>query len=237
MCSIQCTPPSQSPYYNESIFAILEDEISHQTRGSVLVCGDLNARTGIEPDPTNPHLPGQSCTPLPSHPHRKNFGKTVKSGLQLLQVCQTLGLYMVNGRLRGDSFGHCTHSSPLGSSTVDYSITDLDPLCLGTFTVSPLTPLPDHSKITLYIRQTVTDPHVVEPSELNYTKQPYRWTNDSKDTYQKAIRHPTIQSQLDQFLSTSYCHSNNSLNQAVQDINRIFGNAADLSNLKKSQHH
>lgn len=236
-------PPSESPYYNQNTFSILEDEISfYQTQGNVLICGDLNARTGTEPDLINAqgdkHIPGQINTPPPSHRHRNNFDKTVnKNGHQLLQLCRTLGLYIVNGRLRGDSFGLYTHSSPLGNSTVDYSITDLEPFCLRAFTVSPLTPLSDHSKITLYIRKTPTHPHVAEPSKLNRSKQPYRWTNNSKDEYQKAIAHPAIQSQLDHFLSTSYPHSIDGINQAVQDMNYIFDITADLSNLKKSQHH
>ena len=180
----------------------------------------------------------QTSIPVPSYPHRNNFDKTInKSRHQLLQLCRTLGLCIVNGRIRGDSFGLYTHSSPLGNSTVDYNITDLDPFYLRACTVSPLTPLSDHSKITLYIRKTVTDPHAAEPSKLNYTKQPYRWTNNSKDHYQKAITHQTIQFQLDHFISTSYSHSKGGLNQAVRDINNIFDSAAELSNLKQYQHH
>ena len=51
-----------------------------------------------------------------------------------------LGLYIVNGRLQGDSLGHYTFSSALDSSTVDYAITDLDPMSRRAFTVNPLTP-------------------------------------------------------------------------------------------------
>ncbi len=207
----------------------------------MLICGDLNARTGPDPDLINAqgdkHIPGQINIPPPPHLHRNNFDKTVnRNGHQLLQMCRTLGLYIVNGRLRGDSFGLYTHSSPLGNSTVDYSITDLDPFHLRAFTVSPLTPLSDHSKITLYIRKTPTDPHVAQPSRLNRSKQPYRWTSHSKDDYQRAIGHPTIQTKLDHFLSTSYPHSNDGLNQAVGDINDIFDQTASLSNLNKSKH-
>ncbi len=44
-------PPAESPYYNEETFSILQDEICHfQTKGNVLICGELNARTGNEPD-------------------------------------------------------------------------------------------------------------------------------------------------------------------------------------------
>ena len=235
-------PPSESPYHNESSFSILEDEISrYQSQGNVLICGDLNVRTGTEPDlihtKGDKHISGQINIPPPSHLHRNNFDKSVnKNGHQLLQMCRTLGLYMVNGQLRGDSFGLYTHSSPLGNSTVDYSITDLDPSYLRAFTVSPLTPLSDHSKITLYIRKRPTEPHVAEPSRLNPSKQPYRWTSHSKDDYQRAIGHPTIQMQLDHFLSTLYPHSNDGLNQAVGDLNYIFDKTALLSYLNKPQH-
>ncbi len=58
-------PPSESPYYNENIFETLHSEINHfQAQGSVLVCGDLNARTGSLPDYTtdsgNNYIFGQS---------------------------------------------------------------------------------------------------------------------------------------------------------------------------------
>ena len=43
-------PPLESPYFNEDSFSILEGEINHfQAQGHVLVCGDLNNRTGQEP--------------------------------------------------------------------------------------------------------------------------------------------------------------------------------------------
>ena len=146
-----CIPPSESPYFNEESFSILEGEISHfQAQGNVLVCGDLNARTAEEQDTINSHgdkhLPGSNNLSLPIYPHRNNYDKVKnKNGVQLVKLCRTLGLYIVNGRLRGDSFGRYTYSSSLGSSTVDYFLTDLNPESLRAFTVSPLTLLSDHS--------------------------------------------------------------------------------------------
>jgi exonuclease III len=56
-------PPLESPYFNEDSFSILEGEINNfQARGHVLVCGNLNTRTGQEPDSLSTqgdkHLPG-----------------------------------------------------------------------------------------------------------------------------------------------------------------------------------
>jgi hypothetical protein len=42
-----------------------------------------------------------------------------KNGSQLLQLCQTFGMYIVNGRRRGDSYGGYTYSSSLGSSIIE----------------------------------------------------------------------------------------------------------------------
>ena len=103
-------PPSESPYYNENSFSILEDEISfYQTQRNMLIRGDLNARTGTEPDLITAQG-DRSTSPLLSFTSEQEH---------LLQLCCMLGLNIVSSRLRGDPLVS-THSSPLGNSTVDY---------------------------------------------------------------------------------------------------------------------
>jgi len=154
-------PPAESPYFNEDSFSILEVDINYfQSQGSVLLCGDLNARTGEELDTLNPqgdtYLTGGDIFPTPIQAQRHNYDKTTnKSGTHLLHLCRTLGLFLVNGRLRGDSYGRYTYSLSFGSSTVEYFLTDLNPNSLRAFTVSPLNPLSDHSKITLYLNRAM----------------------------------------------------------------------------------
>ena len=100
-------PHLESPYFNEDSFSILEGEINHfQAQGHVLVCGDLNARTGQEPDTLSTqgdkHLPTGDSIPFHICPPRHNYDNiTNKNGSQLLQLCRMLGMYIVNGRLRG----------------------------------------------------------------------------------------------------------------------------------------
>jgi hypothetical protein len=61
-------------------------------------------------------------------PPRHNYDKTTnRNESQLLLFCCTLELYIVNGRLRGDSYDRYTYSSSLRSCTVDYFITELNP--------------------------------------------------------------------------------------------------------------
>lgn len=83
-------PPNESPYFKEDMFSILEEEINHfQAYGHIIVCGDLNARTGREPDTLSTqgdkHLPGGRNILSPICPPRHNYDKTTnKHGTQLL---------------------------------------------------------------------------------------------------------------------------------------------------------
>ena len=101
------------------------------------------------------------------------------------QLCRTLGLYKVNGTLQGDSYSRYTYSSSLGSSTVKYFVTDLNPESLRTFTDSPLTPLSDHSKITVYLNRAILNHEVSKTKELHHIKKRYRWKQSRVETYPK----------------------------------------------------
>ena len=127
-------------------------------------------------------LPGDDSIPSQICPPRHNYDK---NGPQLLQLCRMLGMYIVNGRLWWDSYGRYTYSSSLVSSTVDYFITDLNPESLRAFTVSPLTPPSDHSKITVYLNRAILNHYASKPKELSNIKKCYRWKECSVETYQK----------------------------------------------------
>lgn len=128
----------------------LHSPCSFQAQGSVLICGNPNTHTGSLPDYStelgNSYIFGQNfprnVTNLPCY---KTDLQIHKNQRDLLQLCQSLNLYIVSGRLRGDSLGKCTFCPPLGNSKVDYIVTDLDPFSLSAFIVKPLTPLSDHS--------------------------------------------------------------------------------------------
>lgn len=236
LCAIYL-PPAESPYYSEETFSILQDEISHfQTKGNVLMCGDLNARTGNEPDFVNTqgdkYITNTSHS-LPSYQLRNNYDKlTNKSGKSLLELCRSLGLYIVNGRIRGDSFGCYTFNSFLGNSTVDYFITDIDPVHLRAFTVSPQTPLSDHCNITLYLRRTHSNESHRQPSHLLKLQPPYKWTNNSTENYQNAIESQTIKLLLEKFILNTYSQNKLGINLALSDITKIFHQSASMCNLK-----
>ncbi|KAI4885658.1 hypothetical protein NFI96_003646 [Prochilodus magdalenae] len=170
LCAVY-TPPIESPYYDEEDVHTLHTEISHfQAQGNVLLCGDFNARTGSKLDYIDPqgnkHVFGQSSLYLtPTLRSRNNLDRTTnKSGKELVQLCRALGLYMLNGRVRGDSFGRFTYCSALGASVVDYAITDMDPSSFNAFTVRQQTPLSDHSQINVYLKWSHQPKHTAAES-------------------------------------------------------------------------
>jgi hypothetical protein len=125
------------------------------------------------------HLPGGDNIPSPICPSRRNCDNiTNKNGSQF---CRTLGMYIVKVRLRGDSYDRYTYSSYFGSSTEDYFTPDLNPESLRAFTVSPLTPLSENSKITVYLNRAMLNHEALKPKELKKVES-------SVETYQKTIR-------------------------------------------------
>ena len=114
---------------------------------------------------------------------------------QQKQSCRMLDLYIVNGMLWGASYGRYTNNSSL----VDYSITDLNPESLRMFTVSPLTPLLDHSKITAYLNRAILNHEASKLNKLHTTEKRYRRKESSSETYQQQI-----QSLLDNFLDKTF---------------------------------
>ena len=87
----------------------------------------FNARTGVEHDFINYDncnlAPGGISPPPTIITPRKSFGTHVNDlGKQLLEMCKSLDLRILNGRCKGDSLGQITFHGNQGSSTVNYII-------------------------------------------------------------------------------------------------------------------
>jgi hypothetical protein len=125
------------------------DHFQHISEPCILILcvGKAVKRRGDQQFPgsgnsTHKHLHGGDSIPSSIFPPRHNYENiTNKNGSQLLQLCRKLGMYIVNGKLWGDSYGRYTYSSSLGSSTVDYFITDLNPESLRVFSQATDTPI------------------------------------------------------------------------------------------------
>ena len=121
--------PINSKYFSPEIFEELGNEIADfRSKGTVLLSGDFNSRTGKYED----YIPNDSDS-LYHHSmenifipeQRNNHDNVVNAhGKNLLQICKNFDLCILNGRIRGDFFGNITYHGRLGVSTVDYFISD-----------------------------------------------------------------------------------------------------------------
>ena len=128
----------------------LNNEVAcYSKKGPILLQGDFNGRTGVEKDfvefdKSDLELGIEN---FDNQNKRNSEDKKVNTrGKELLDVCKSNDLLILNGRKMGDIFGSFTCHNWNGSSVVDYSIvsnTIMD--CISSFSVGQYIPwLSDH---------------------------------------------------------------------------------------------
>ena len=117
----------------------------------MLACG-FNARTSKEndfiTDKSGKFIPGGDIPPPPNLTKRQNFDNIVNDhGKQLLDLCKTCDLRILNGRSKGDTLGKFTYHS------VDYDIVSHDLFAsVQGFPVKQPNIFSDHSQIVCWIK-------------------------------------------------------------------------------------
>ena len=96
-----------------------------QRKGKIVLQGDFNARTNkeedtIEPDKYDEHL-GISFKRLLDRNSEDNREINVRGG-ELLNLCKSLNMTILNGRKTGDIFGKYTSIHWNGKAVVDYGV-------------------------------------------------------------------------------------------------------------------
>ena len=106
-------PPEKSAYFDNEIFEELENDIiSFQSKGNVIVLGDLNARTSklddfVSKDGNNFINDSSECSLQPKN--RQNIDNNINNhGKQLIDIFKNNDLRILNGMTKGDSFGRPT---------------------------------------------------------------------------------------------------------------------------------
>ena len=108
----------------------MEEEIISFNRrgGEIILQGDFNARTSngtdiVEPDKFDPIIPTIETNQSYISPRNSKDKKLDGRGKELLDLCKSLDLSIVNGRKTGDIFGDFTSFQWNGNGLVDYVIT------------------------------------------------------------------------------------------------------------------
>ena len=185
-----------SPAYNHidvDLFSILQSDITHfQSHGTVLLCGDWNARVGngsrpdyivcdryVDSIDDDDYLPD---VPLP----RRSLDSTCNShGIKLLDLCKSTSLRIANGRLGSDhQIGTYTYTCHTGSSVIDYLIlSQHDFSHIANFKIGSFCEWSDHAPLSFDIRcnMDVTE----DDNTYRYTK--IKWKESLRDDFRRGI--------------------------------------------------
>jgi hypothetical protein len=180
-----------------------------RSKGHVIINGDLNAWTGIDSDTIhsdkyddNFHISNKDAPPKRNSKHKA----TNKRGIELLDMCKSLELNILNGRTVGDPFGDFTSFQAKGSSVVDYLITSNSLISeIATFSVGDFIPwLSDHCPIVydLEINEELdkSDPkHPLKPAPKQYV-----WSESGIEKFKEELQKPENKDKLQNAFSLDY---------------------------------
>ncbi len=219
---------------------VIEKEISFfQNKGPVLLCGDFNSRNGLMQD----YIPNDSYdtyTNLPSDynpdsseiPLRCNLDEGVNNyGKRLIDFCIGKRLHIINGRTNGDFFGNFTCLKYNGCCTVDYNIINKD-MCdyVHSFRVLPFHELSDHRPLSLELDMDIRCDNACNNNiALGDVPGKFVFNEESKNRYIDTFFQPETQKKLNNFLNSSFPHTVDGIDNAVDKFTEIICNAARKS--------
>ena len=167
ICSVYVTPESSTHNSSrDNVWHLLQTEIADlSTKGDIMLTGDFNARTGTQRDYVyHDSSVAEHYIPLPpdyqtdKEKMRASQDVVINNyGRELLDLCISSRLRIVNGRHDQDSLGGFTCFTPRGNSVVDYSIVSPELMpSIARFNIDALSPLSDHCPLSLDLK---TNPH------------------------------------------------------------------------------
>ena len=152
---------------------LAEDIINfNRTGGDILIQGDINARTSntndtVEPDKYDVgNEKEQLKIPLRNSADKIKDGR----GRELIELCKSLDLCILNGRKTGDQFGSFKSFQWKGSGVVDYAISSQSLFSkISSFSVGDCKPwISDHCAIHHSIQVQNVNSNVLIRTDLNF---------------------------------------------------------------------
>ena len=143
-----------------------------------------------------------------------------ENGKQLLNMCKTDNLFIVNGRIGSDPKCDFTCHTARGQTFI------VDGLLLrniSVFSVNRLTPLSDHCSISINMKLDACAPQKRESNSKVRTY--YKWKETDKMIYNEAINSVEYQVQLSD-IKNNLGTSDSDINDTVQIIQQVIMEAA-----------
>ena len=221
-------PPQGSPYYDsiEESNGVLRleeciiDVLQIHSDCEVMICGDLNARTGMMDagnitdwyETRHDGYAGERCS---------EDSKTNDFGLSLLSMLIAFNLIILNGYFEGDKTGKFTYLSSTGNSVVDYCIVSPNLLpCCQSLQVLDCT-LSPHMYLILTMN-SVHQENYLPVSEASVKR--IFWDNNMAELYISNLQENLSNSSLLQILD----NGGFDVNDAVERLTTSFVQSADF---------
>ena len=163
LCVCYIAPSSSTLNASNCSYDTLQNDIvdAQNAGGCIIVCGDMNARTAEQDDYTRladlqdfVDVPEEGAYLGADVPQRSNCDKASTTGTwgeELLELCRSTELLIVNGRTPGDPTGRFTFTSPQGQSVVDYFLVSAQRLS----SVADMRVMCDHDACVIMMHNTV----------------------------------------------------------------------------------
>ena len=203
---------------SDALDAIVRDINSYKNDGSILLCGDLNSRTGsdtdfiINDDDDDGHIPLDPDYIIDAKVTKRESedSKVDERGKQLNEVCIASRLRILNGRTLGDLLGQFTCQKPTGASVVDYFIASEEILKnVIYFHFHPFLPIFSdcHSKISMSFKA----PYVKESKQNINKKMPatFKWNKVSSEKIINALQDKDMSNKIRLFMEKKSWFSRN----------------------------
>ena len=128
--TVYLTPYKNNNDSSKKILELFEEILAFQEKGEVIVQGDFNARTNVDDDTVTIDkydedfmIPVDNLAEGIQSRNSEDKVSADHRGKELLEMCKSLGLLILNGRKVGDIFGAYTSFQWNGNSVVDYVLT------------------------------------------------------------------------------------------------------------------
>lgn len=227
-------PPQSSQSTNSTYLQVQRDVARFSKYGDIVLCGDLNARTGclddfIEHDSVDKYVHNAQDYSVDRHKHnirRCNSDTVITArGRDLVDFCKGAGLRILNGRTVGDLLGDYTCIKENGGkSVVDYNIVSKNFIDeIMHFRVGDPNEFSDHCPLELLLKCKINDNFVSsEPSSMKAAYDRFVWRVESETLYRQAMNDACTIASLRNFVENQY--GNDDVDVAVNDFTSILVN-------------
>ncbi len=226
---------------------IKQDLAVFSNTGRCILMGDMNGHTNTEPDFVK--LDDSHINTFPSTPEsdillpRRNQDSRIPDdrGKEILQLCKSSMLNIVNGRKLGDITGKftCYNARAHIPSLIDYVMADTPSFNdISYFKVNKLTLFSDHCLIhfrlnVLYNLQPEDKPKSVD---LKPTIPRFIWSTEADTKFKEALGSDNIVKNLSMLQSNHHSIDENCIDQMVHQLNSSLILAAEIAMVPKKSY-